>query len=145
MGAGAADGLHLRSFLCESGLASSVRITIQTDSSSGKSIASQHGVSRRTRHVQLRFLFLQELVEIGRIKLKKIDGVKNCADIFTKHVKADVLQKHLKEVGITSSVDKYFIGMLNHTSNFETINFTDLIQNVYDTKTQYFIIDEFLA
>jgi hypothetical protein len=31
MGAGAADGLHLRSFLYESGLASSATITIQTD------------------------------------------------------------------------------------------------------------------
>ena len=67
--------------------------------------------------------FLQELVEAGTIKLKKIDGVMNCADIFTKHVKADVLQKHLKEVGITSSVDKHYIGMLIHTANPETLNY----------------------
>ena len=118
---GAADGLHLRSFLFESGLASSVTVTIQTDSSAGKSIASQHGVSRRTRHVQLRYLFLLELVDAGIIKLKNIDGMMNCADIFTKHVKADVLQKHLKEVGITSSVDKRYIGMLIHTPNPETL------------------------
>jgi hypothetical protein len=66
----------------------------------------------------------------------------NCADIFTEHVKADVLQKHLKEVGITSSVDKHYIGMLNHTSNFETINFTDMIQYEYYTKTQDVFGDE---
>jgi len=89
MNAGSADGLHLRAFLLESGLAGKTEIFLYTDSSAAKSIASQFGLSRKTRHVQLRFLFLQDLVQTGLIRLKKVGGTANAAYIFTKSVKAD--------------------------------------------------------
>ena len=88
MCSGAADGLHLRAFLFESQLASRVSLLLYTDSSSGKSSASPYGASRRTRHVQFRFLFVQDLVQNGTIQLRKINGELNPADVFTKFAKA---------------------------------------------------------
>ena len=67
-------------------------------------MASRHGLSRKTKHVQLRFLFVQELVLSGQIRLKKVLGTNNPSDIFTKYVTADTLQRHLPVLGYFSHI-----------------------------------------
>ena len=62
IGAGAGDSLFIRSLLLEACLIPKVHLFIHTDSTAGKSTASRYGTSRKTRHVQLRYLFVQELV-----------------------------------------------------------------------------------
>ena len=44
---GTSEGLHLKMFLQESGLASKVNIRIHTDSTAGKSIATRQGTSKK--------------------------------------------------------------------------------------------------
>jgi len=110
--AGVADALHMRSILMELDVTSSVNITIFTDSTSGKSIASAFGISKRTRHVQLRYLFLQELVQSGMVRLKKVFGTRNPADIFTKYLQHADMAKHLTAVGILNNRENYDISLL---------------------------------
>ena len=61
-------------------------IQLATDSSAAKGIASRTGLSKRTRHIAVHHLWLQERVENGDIVLEKIAGEKNPADLGTKHL-----------------------------------------------------------
>ena len=68
-----------------------------------ETIASQHGTSRKTRHIQLRFLYMQDLVHLGILRLKKIAGDMNPSDVLTKFVKLDVLRSHIQALGLFTS------------------------------------------
>jgi hypothetical protein len=102
IGLGVSESLYVRTLLLESKLCSKCNITVHTDSTAGKSMASRHGLSRKTKHVQLRFLFVQELVLSGQVRLKKVPGVNNPSDIFTKYVSSDTLNRRLPTLGYFS-------------------------------------------
>ena len=71
-----------------------------TDSTSAKAIATRMGVSKLTRHIQLRFLYMQDLVANGTLKIKKIGTTQNPADVMTKYVTTNVLLSHLPRLGV---------------------------------------------
>ena len=75
-------------------------ITIYTDSSSAKSITSRRGVTRKTKHIELRQLFVQDLVATGTLQVTKVGTLSNPADIFTKFVSSDTIQRQLHAVGL---------------------------------------------
>ena len=75
-----------KSLLLETELAQKVNIRVYTDSTAGKSMSTRFGTSKKTRHVQLRFLYMQELVLQGVLQLKKVLGTSNPADVMTKYV-----------------------------------------------------------
>ena len=91
MGMTIQDALHLKSLLQEMKLpqlAKPFELTVHTDSSSGKALASKLGLTRKSKHVQLRYLFMQDLVANGQLKLSKIPTDKNPADVLTKYLSA---------------------------------------------------------
>ena len=104
IGSGAAEALFARSLVMEARLFEKANITIFTDSTAGKSMAGRFGTSRKTKHVDLRFLYVQELVQTGMVKLRKVLGTLNPADIMTKYVGRDVLQRHLPTFGLLPSL-----------------------------------------
>ncbi len=61
-----------------------VEIKIQTDSSAGRSMATRKGLGKKAKHIQIRQLFLQDLVEQGRLKVDKVHTSENPADALTK-------------------------------------------------------------
>ena len=65
------------------------------------------GTSRKTRHIQLRFLYMQDLVHMGILRLKKIAGDRNPSDVLTLLVKLGVLRKHLQDLGLFSSMGQF--------------------------------------
>ena len=75
-------------------------ITVYTDSSSAKSITSRRGVTRKTKHIELRQLFVQELVANGTLQVTKVGTLSNPADIFTKFVSSETIQRQLHAVGL---------------------------------------------
>ena len=81
-------------------ITSHVNIRAFTASSAGKSLSTLFGASKKTRHVELRFLFLQELVQQGILQVKKVAGTSNPADVLTKYVSREVLQRHLGTLGV---------------------------------------------
>ena len=107
IGSGVTEGLHVRLFLLEAGLVRNATLEIQTDSSSAKSIAKQYGTSRKTRHIQLRYLLMQDLVRTGILKITKINGEQNPADAFTKFVKFEVLRRRLQRIGLVIARDDH--------------------------------------
>eukprot|EP00438_Fugacium_kawagutii_P032978 Skav223888 [mRNA] locus=scaffold1226:690731:692230:- [translate_table: standard] len=101
IGLGAGESLFVRSLLLESQIATKVNIKLHTDSTAGKSMATRFGTSKKTKHVQLRFLFIQELVTSGIVAIKKVLGTLNTSDVMTKYITKEVLHRHLATLGIT--------------------------------------------
>ena len=75
-------------------------ITVYTDSSSAKSITSRRGVTRKTKHIELRQLFVQELVANGTLQMTKVGTLSHPADIFTQFVSSETIQRQLHAVGL---------------------------------------------
>ena len=74
-------------------------LILATDSSGAKSHSSTRGLGRM-RHIEVKNLFLQDLVQKRAIVLKKVSGATNPADVLTKYHCRDSLAKLLSKVGV---------------------------------------------
>lgn len=99
IGTGATEALHLKNFLGEI-LHNKISLKIHTDSTSGKSMATRIGVSKRAKHIELKYMFIQHLIHDGILSIHKINTKHNPSDILTKYVQREVLQWHLHAAGI---------------------------------------------
>ena len=59
---------------------------IQSDSCMANSLADQLGAGPRTKHLDTRYVWLQERVQDGDLSIKNVPSAKNCADVATKPV-----------------------------------------------------------
>eukprot|EP00971_Amphidinium_carterae_P267493 5306260-Amphidinium_carterae.1 len=86
MGQATIEGQHVKQVIEEMGLpemdTQNVTMTINTDCSSGKAVASiaRLGLNCKTKHVQLKFLYIQDVVQRGELIIKKIPTTHNPAD-----------------------------------------------------------------
>ena len=78
---GAAEALSVQAVAKELGWPMKVRLWV--DSSAAKAVASRTGLGK-VRHLEVKFLWLQEVVREGRVEICKIKGENNIADIGTK-------------------------------------------------------------
>ena len=60
-------------------------LEMHTDSSAAKSFVSRRGLGKM-RHVDLKLLWLQESVKLGKIRVRKVHGECNPADLLTKYL-----------------------------------------------------------
>ena len=97
---GVTEALHIRNLLMELLKANKVNIKIHTDSSSGKSMATRIISSRKAKHIDIKHLFTQQLISHDIVKSFKIHTNDNPADIFTKSVSTETLQRHLQQAGL---------------------------------------------
>ena len=100
IGSGVSEGLGIVNLLEEGELLPKVTMSVMTDSTSAKAIATRMGVSKLTRHIQIRFLYMQDFVANGILKIKKIRTMQNPADVMTKYVATAVLTSHLPRLGV---------------------------------------------
>ena len=63
-----------------------VRLHIKSDSSAARAMVSRVGPSQKTKHLQIRELFVQQLVQQRRVIVQKISSLENIADVGTKHL-----------------------------------------------------------
>ena len=85
-------GLSVKALLADWGI--EVSITVVSDSSGAHGAASRKGLGN-LRHVQTRFLWLQERVACGDIKLEAVNTRKNLADLFTKPMTREVCERRM--------------------------------------------------
>ena len=71
-----------------------VEMVLATDSSAAKSLGSRRGAGM-IRHLETKWLWLQVEVPEGRIKLEKVPGDVNPADVLTKHKSGNEIQRLL--------------------------------------------------
>ena len=93
---GSSNALGIAGTLDDMGV--KVSISVYTDSSAAKGIASRRGLGK-VRHVELSELWLQDQVAKGRIRVYKISGDENFADSFTKHSNQDRISQTLHGTG----------------------------------------------
>ena len=79
-------------------LSGDVKITLKTDSSAGKTMASRLGISKRSKHIELKHLWIQDILSEGVMSLEKVGTHHNPSDILTKFVQASVLGNHLPKL-----------------------------------------------
>ena len=79
---GSAEGLGIESLANDMGYDVKVAV-VWTDSNTARSLASRRGLGKM-RHMELRYLWVQEMVKEGRLKVKRVKGEDNPADHLTK-------------------------------------------------------------
>ena len=77
----ASEALGMQSIMRDLGWDCKIRLLV--DSSAAKSIASRTGLGK-LRHLEIKFLWLQECVRRGKVVLSKVRGDINPADVLTK-------------------------------------------------------------
>ena len=94
---GAAITIGLTSFAVDFGR--EVQVKVHSDASAAIGIVNRSGVGK-LRHVCVQYMWLQEKVRDKDIKVAKVLGTENPADLFTKHLTAEGLKKHLERLKI---------------------------------------------
>jgi hypothetical protein len=84
MSEGASRGLGMKTILQELNVEMSL-LVIWTDSAAAKAFVSTRGLGRM-RHLEVKDLWMQELVRNGRMKILKVRGDRNPADVLTKYL-----------------------------------------------------------
>ena len=74
------------------------RITVKVDSEAAKSFVGRRGLGRM-RHIEVRDLWLQEEVRNGKVKVEKVKGTENPADLMTKFLKKGEVVERLGSWG----------------------------------------------
>ena len=74
-------------------------LEIRLDATAVRAIAMRRGAGR-IRHIATPTLWLQRLVINGDIKMTRVGGNDNCADLGTKHLDCQTMNRHLKFCGM---------------------------------------------
>ena len=100
---GAAYALGIQSYFRDWGV--ELPITCYTDASSGLSFATRRGLGR-IRHVETRFLWLQDRVALKHLRIAKVGTDDNPADILTKPMTREKLDKFCAMIGQESATEE---------------------------------------
>ena len=92
----------MQSMMMDLGVRTHVRVG--TDSNAAKTIASRRGLGK-TRHVELKYLWLQDVTKSGRFKMKRVRGERNLADHLTKGKSWHEINKMIRGVGDACKTD----------------------------------------
>ena len=95
----ASYGIGMRNLLWDLGCMGIEKIQVITDASAAMGIASRRGIGK-VRHIEVSQLWLQDKVMRNEIELVKIRTDQIPADALTKHVEWQVLDKHMRHVGM---------------------------------------------
>ena len=88
---GACEGLGVAALAVDLGL-TRMPTDIATDSSAAKGIAFRRGMGR-VKHIETRCLWVQDLIGSGKLRVRKVLGETNIADLLTKFLTAARLQQ----------------------------------------------------
>ena len=92
----AAVGLGAQAMFADWGLKVDVRVL--SDSSAARGICSRRGLGK-TRHVQTRYLWIQEKVSNKEIRVEAVHTQSNLSDLCTKPLPQEVCLKHMGTMG----------------------------------------------
>jgi hypothetical protein len=96
----ASAALGMQSMFVDMGI--KLDIQILTDASAAKGIACRKGLSSRTRHVAVHYLWLQDKTANGEITVSKVWGEQNYADLLTKYLPRDKMAAFCDHIGLTA-------------------------------------------
>ena len=92
---GASEGLGVRSLAVDFGIFPGV--SLATDATAAVGICKRTGVGR-IRHLDTRLLWIQDKVRTGELRLYKVLGLENPADLFTKFLSSETAAGHAARI-----------------------------------------------
>jgi hypothetical protein len=95
---GASHALGLQSMLQDFGVQHLEMPLLRSDSVAAEGIATRQGLGA-VRHIDTRFLWLQDQVKAGKVEIKHVPGLQNPADAFTKALDQTHLRRHFEAMG----------------------------------------------
>ena len=78
------------------GLKVELPMTLEMDNKGAVDHCNNHSVGGRTKHMEVKQLYLRQLKEKGLLKVQWRGGDENDADLFTKNLPAATFHKHVK-------------------------------------------------
>ena len=75
-------------------------MTVFVDNTGAIELARNWSTSGRTKHIDVQFHYLRELVEQGMMELKFVRSENNTADIFTKNLSTNLFRQHVSSLGV---------------------------------------------
>ena len=70
---------------------------VRTDASAAIGIVHRQGLGK-TRHIEVQYLWIQSEIQNDKLKVTKVGTNENPADLLTKCLKAETVEKHLKHM-----------------------------------------------
>ena len=67
-------------------------INLRCDAKAARALAQRQGLSKRTRHVKVKYLYVQDLVKSKEIEVSRVATETNLADMGTKHLPSHRLE-----------------------------------------------------
>ena len=98
----AKEALWLRAFLREIQGLSTGPLKINCDNQGAIALAKDNKFHARTKHIDIRYHFIREAVEDGKISVKYIPTDDNTADIFTKPLSKPKFRRFVELLGLRS-------------------------------------------
>ena len=93
---GCLEGLGFEALAEDLGWRAVVRLW--TDSSGAKAVANRRGLGK-LMHVELKWLWVQDMVKEGKVQLKTVKATENVADNLTKPKTREEVEVVLRNVG----------------------------------------------
>ena len=100
---GTSEAIGLRSYAYDLGM--NAEVAIHADAAAAIGICRRSGKGR-VRHLAVGQLWIQAKVKSGEVKLFKVEGSRNPADILTKNVPHDLLFQHLQRLPLRWSSER---------------------------------------
>ncbi|KAI5081934.1 hypothetical protein GOP47_0001677 [Adiantum capillus-veneris] len=79
--------------------------TIYTDSHSALAVARNPVFRARTKHIEVHYHYVREMLSVGEISLTYVPTQENLADLFTKTLSREKLEAFRKALGLLPFVD----------------------------------------
>jgi hypothetical protein len=98
----AKEAIWLRSFISEIQGKTKGPLTISCDNQGAIALAKDNKFHGRTKHIDLRYHFIREAVEDGKINVKYVPTDDNVSDIFTKPLPRPKFQRFVELLGLRS-------------------------------------------
>ena len=96
----AREALWLRQFLAEINNVSPKTLLLRSDNTGAIEMARDPKFHARTKHIDIRYHFIREVVADEKIELDYIPGEENPADIFTKPLTRSTFEGFVREIGL---------------------------------------------
>ena len=100
---GAAHTLGIMSLGGDFGM--TLNAKIHADANAALGIVNRQGLGK-LRHIRVQYLWLQSRVKEGDIVMRKIPGKANPADLMTKHLPANEMERHLDTLNVELRADR---------------------------------------
>ena len=102
---GGSTGLGIQSLFADYGHGIKAAVTIESDSNAAKGTVNRVGLGK-ARHIQTRYLWLQERVAKNHLKVVHVPGKQNRSDVLTKLVLGTQMHQTITKSGYVYLTDR---------------------------------------